>query len=190
MTKFFEKGDIVKIAKTSGYYDENAGSSSSNPTCTGVVQHQSQEPVPIVSVIWDNGIINQYAISDLEHAISEEQLKENPIRYTVLDPNGDPITFDTKEEAEAYRYKISKPYIEPAVVYKQVTFMGTSLLVNEKHKWIAIDDNGDVFSFSCKPVYNRDYGFWDINYVGIIERIGTLKYAPKNFDYNGSLTEI
>lgn len=191
MTKIFEKGDIVKIAKTSMLYDENARTTSSNPTCNGVVQSQGQEPTPTVSVRWDNGNVNQYAIRDLEYATPEEHLEENPIRYTVLDPSGAPISFDTKEEAKAYQYKISKPYIEPVTVYNQVTFMGTLLSVNEKHKWIAIDDDGGVFSFSCKPSYNRVEGFWHINDVdGRYERIGTLKCAPKNFDYNKSLTEI
>lgn len=198
MTKIFEKGDIVKIAKTSRYYDEDARPLSSNPTCNGVVQSQGQEPTPTVSVRWDNGNVNQYAIRDLEYATPEEQLEENPIRYTVLDLDGNPITFDTKEEAKAYQYKISKPYIEPKVGYKQINFMGATLSVIDSHKWVAIDNNGEVFSFSRKPIYDLSDGYWflgaltgshsstDLEY----DKIGTLKCAPKNFDYNKSLTEI
>jgi len=57
----FQSGDIVKIAKNSGFY---SGSDSDPKDLNGTVERNSESPFGI-RVKWDNGYRNQYREHDL-----------------------------------------------------------------------------------------------------------------------------
>lgn len=68
MTKF-NVGDIVKIAKTSKYYNETAPTWTGNPLCNGKIKYISMYDNMNIHVIWDNKTENSYDNEDLVLAI-------------------------------------------------------------------------------------------------------------------------